>query len=120
MLLRARQDKINRNLSKAEQQRKEAQALKEKREHELATVGAQARQVVEEARRAGDKLMQKNYQTARAEGQKLIEKAKKEAEAERAQLRKELESELAGFASLSASKLLGREIGINNPKISKS
>jgi F-type H+-transporting ATPase subunit b len=105
-----RQNKIGLNLASAEQQRKEVQALKEKREHELAAVGAQARQIVEEARRTGDKLTQQSYQTARTQGQQIIEKAKKEAEAERAQLRKTLESELVSFAGLMAAKLLGREV----------
>ncbi|MBI3461122.1 F0F1 ATP synthase subunit B [Candidatus Acetothermia bacterium] len=119
-LMKQRQDKVGLSLAKAEQQRKEAQALKEQRQHELAVIGTQARQIVEEARRQGDQIMQQSYQQARAESQKIVEKAKAEAVAEKAQLRRELENEIGVFVSMSASKLLGREVTIKTPRISKS
>jgi F-type H+-transporting ATPase subunit b len=114
-IVRSRQDKIGLNLARAEQQRLEAKRLKEQREQQLAAVGAQARHLVEEARRQSDRIMQERYRTARAEGQQIIEKAKQEAETERAQLRKELERELTGFAAMSAAKLLGRDVEARSP-----
>jgi len=109
-VMEGRRARLAEQLKQAESRRHQAKELKAKREAELARARAEARELLEGARREGADLLRKERARALAEAHELIVQAEAVAAREREELEQELRAELEGLALAGAAKILGRDL----------
>lgn len=73
----------------------------------------QAGEIIAQAQKRGDDILEEAKDTAKAEGERLIEAARSEIEQERMQARDQLRQEVAALALVGAERILTREVDKN-------
>jgi F-type H+-transporting ATPase subunit b len=108
--LQAREHFIRDSLRQAKEDREAAQARLEEYDAKLATARAEARAIVEEARRDGDVLKRKLDEEARAESERTIARALREIGLAKDAAVQELYQASAALAAQLAERVIRREL----------
>jgi F-type H+-transporting ATPase subunit b len=88
----------------------EAERLRAQAEEELAAASTRARQVQENARMAGERMLEEHRKAARAEAERLLAQARQEAGLARARLRGELQRVAVEEMVAMAEDILAHEL----------
>lgn len=102
----AREEKIANDIDGAENARQEAETLAQKREVELSQAKAEAGQIVEEAKEAGNHKSEQIVAEARDEATRLKEKASQDIEQSKAEALSSVKEEVADLTILLAEKIM--------------
>ncbi|MFB6346392.1 MAG: F0F1 ATP synthase subunit B [bacterium] len=108
--LTSREEKIQDDLTTAEEEREKAEQLRKEREEELNEAHSEAREIVENSREKGEKERERIIEEAREDADSMVEEAEDEIERQRQQAFDEVEGEVGEMALNLAEKLLKREI----------
>ena len=107
-MLKKRQDKITSDRENAENDKKEAGALKAEYEAKLKDAHKEAEQILSDARKTAMHNETKIIDEAKAEAARIIERANVEAELEKQKV--EVKQQIVTVAAVMASKLVARSI----------
>ncbi len=110
-ILQERQEKVEDDLAKAEQLRKEAQELYEAYEQSLADARAEAQQVLREAQDAIAKHQSERHEAFTQDLNQRVQEAEQRIEAEKQEFLGNLQELAAEAAQSAALKLMGGKIG---------
>ena len=110
VLLKKRQDKITSDRENAENDKKEASALKAEYEAKLKDAHKEAEQILSDARKTAMHNETKIIDEAKAEAARIIERANVEAELEKQKVADEVKQQIVTVAAVMASKLVARSI----------
>lgn len=105
-----RADKIEQDISNAQQQREKAQELLAKQEALLAEARQDAQKVIENARSTAEKQSESIIQTAKEETEQFKTVARKELEREKEKAIEALRAEVGHISVLLAEKVIEKEI----------
>lgn len=108
--MQERQKKIADGLAAAERASHDLEAAKADAEVALKEARLEAADIVASATKRGDEIIAQKKGDAEVEGQRVLTQAQAQIEQEQASARETLRGELAGLATLGASKILNREI----------
>jgi F-type H+-transporting ATPase subunit b len=106
-LLDERRETIAQGLANAEKTRSELATAQSKAKEILAQAGAQANKVIEEARAAAASVSENERQKAIAEAQQILDKARQAGDAELARLKGELRKEFGRLVVAAAARSTG-------------
>ena len=109
-MLKKRQDKITSDRENAENDKKEAGALKAEYEAKLKDAHTEAEQILSDARKTAMHNETKIIDEAKAEAARIIERANVEAELEKQKVADEVKQQIVTVAAVMASKLVARSI----------
>lgn len=109
-MLKKRQDKITSDRENAENDKKEAGALKAEYEAKLKDAHKEAEQILSDARKTAMHNETKIIDEAKAEAARIIERANVEAELEKQKVADEVKQQIVTVAAVMASKLVARSI----------
>ena len=109
-MLKKRQDKITSDRENAENDKKEASALKAEYEAKLKDAHKEAEQILSDARKTAMHNETKIIDEAKAEAARIIERANVEAELEKQKVADEVKQQIVTVAAVMASKLVARMI----------
>lgn len=112
--LQAREKFIHESLEKARLEREAAEIRLREYEEKLASARSEATAIVDEARRDAEVVKRKIEADAKLEGDKMIERAKREIQIATDTATKELYTLSARLATDMASRVLGREISLED------
>ena len=108
--LSKREGKIKSDLERAEQAQKDAEALRQKYETQLAEAQQSIQGLIQEARSEGEKTRAHLLTTAKEESEKILQKGRAELSGEAERLKEELRSDVADLSVLIAEKILRRSV----------
>lgn len=108
--LENREEKIQDDLSSAEEQREKAEQLLNERKEQLSEARNEAREIIGDARDKAETLRDDIEGDARSKAESIIESAEKEIEAERQQALASVEGEVGNLAIDLAEEILQDEI----------
>lgn len=108
--LHERREKIAESLAAAEKGAQEREESEREAEKMLLDAKAQAADIVANAHKRGNEIIEESKDTARTEGERLVSGAKAEIEQERVSAREDLRKQIGGIAVQGASKILGSEV----------
>lgn len=101
-----RSNEIKDNLNKAEQERQEAQKLKEQYEEKLAGAKDEARQIINDARKREEEIIKEAKVDAKQEADDMIARARKEIEMEHKKAMESLKTEVSDLTVQITGKVL--------------
>ena len=101
-----REQRISDAIKSAEQARTESEKVLAEHRQKLAVAEEEARQIVAEAREAGEKVRQETVAQAREEAQRTIDQARTSIESEKRAAIAQLRGEMADLAVQAASALI--------------
>ncbi|MBT1247244.1 MULTISPECIES: F0F1 ATP synthase subunit B [unclassified Thermosipho (in: thermotogales)] len=101
-----RKEKIEGEIKKAEQLRKEAEKLKLQSQEELRKLRENADSIINKAKEEAEKIVQNAKKKAEIEGEKIITAAREEIKREREEMLKEVEQKVGEIAVVLAMKIL--------------
>ena len=101
-----REQRISDAINSAEQARTESEKVLAEHRQKLAAAEEEARQIVAEAREAGEKVRQETVAQAREEAQRAIDQARTSIESEKRAAIAQLRGEMADLAVQAASALI--------------
>jgi F-type H+-transporting ATPase subunit b len=102
----ARKEKIEGEIAKAEQLRKEAEELKNEATEELRKIRSEADSIIKKAKDEAENIISDAKKKAEDEASKIIAAAKDEIERQRAEMIKEVEQRVGEIAVALAMKVL--------------
>jgi F-type H+-transporting ATPase subunit b len=105
-----RTDRIQGNIQRAEQARKEARELLERHRRQLDEARDEARRILDEARQTAEQLRRDIHAQAQEESNRIIEGARREIRAERDRAARELRREMGVLAVRVAERVVGQEL----------
>lgn len=105
-----REEKIQDDLTTAEEEREKAEQLRKEREEELNEAHADAREIVENSRQKGEEVREEIIEEAEEEAESKLQNAEKQIESKRKEAFESVEGEVGEMALSLAEKLLKREI----------
>jgi len=108
--IQSREEKIQDDLSQAEEQREKAEHLLNERKEELNKAHEEAREIIEDARSKAEKVGDEIEQEAQQKADSMIESAEREIEAERKKAMGSVESEIGNLAIDLAEKILREDL----------
>ncbi len=108
--LEQRESTIRNELEQAQRERQEAQALNERWKAEMANAQDQVRQMLDEARRNGQRAAEEMLNKAKADAQAERERGRREIALATDQALQQIAAQTANLATLAASKVLRREL----------
>lgn len=108
--LQNREEKIQNDLTTAEEEREKAEELRQKRQNELNEAHAEAQEIVENGREKGEEERERIIEEARDEADSMINEAENKIERERREAFEEVESEVGDLALTLTEKLLREEL----------
>ena len=108
--LEHRERAIHSALQEAQQAREEAARLRAQLEEQMRHANEQSRQILDEARRAGERTTAEMIAKAHKEIQAEHERLQREMNLAYAQARRELQTQAADLATLVASKVIRRQM----------
>lgn len=108
--IRSREEKIQDDLSSAEEQREKAERLLNERKEELDEAHDEAREIIEDARSKAEQLGDEIEQEARQKADSMVESAEQTIEAERKQALQSVRGEVGNLAINLAEKILRKDI----------
>jgi F-type H+-transporting ATPase subunit b len=109
-LLEERRQKIQGELERAEQSKREADAVLEDYRQQLASAREDANRIIEEARKTSDQLRRDLMAKAEQESQQTLVRAQEEIRAERDRVFQELRAQVAEIAVDLAGRVVGEEL----------
>ncbi|ANQ53404.1 F0F1 ATP synthase subunit B [Thermosipho sp. 1070] len=101
-----RKEKIEGEIKKAEQLRKEAEELKLQSQEELRKLRENADSIINKAKEEAEKIVQDAKKKAEFEGEKIITAAREEIKREKEEMLKEVEQKVGEVAVVLAMKIL--------------
>lgn len=104
--LEERRQKIQVAIDQARAEREEARRLLEERKQELEEASREVRDLIEEGRKAGERLRKEILEEAREEQGKMMARARREMDRERKKLRQEVRREAVEVSIAAAERLL--------------
>lgn len=107
----AREARLSAQVKEAEQQRAEAQNMKEQRASELRQVNLQARQTLEQARHEAANERARIRLEAQNQAQDIVLAAQRQAQTQLEPIRQELERQIEQLAQVAAARVKGRRTG---------
>ena len=108
-----RETRISEGLAAAERGKRDLE-LAEKRSAELVREGKdKAQELITQAERRANAIVEDSKTTARGEADKIIELARSQVEQERNEAREELRQQVAALAVAGAAQILQREVDVN-------
>lgn len=108
--LNNRESKIKSDLERAEKAQKDAEALRQSFEVQMADAQKTIQNMMAQAKADGEKTRAQLLSTARDEAEKIVEKGRKDLVGETDRLKDDLRNEVSGLAVLMAEKVLARSI----------
>jgi F-type H+-transporting ATPase subunit b len=108
--LETRRQKIQGDLEKAEQSKKEAEKLLEDYRTQLSGAREEANRVIDEARKTAEKLRRDMEAKAEKEYQAIVGRAQQEIRAERDRVFEELKAQVGELSVAIAGKVVGRSL----------
>jgi F-type H+-transporting ATPase subunit b len=108
--LEQRENTIRTELEQAQTERKEAQALHERWESEMAKAQDQVRGMLDEARRSSQRAAEEVLNKAKADAQAERERGRREIELARDQALQQIAAQTANLAALVSSKVIRRQL----------
>lgn len=105
-----REEKIQEDLSTAEEQREKAEHLLNERKEELNEAHDEAREIIEDARDKAEQVGDEIEQEARDKADSMVESAEQKIEAERKQALESVQGEVGNLAIDLAEKILREDI----------
>ncbi|UQS83845.1 F0F1 ATP synthase subunit B [Bombilactobacillus thymidiniphilus] len=115
-MMNQRADKITGDLDYADQERKKASDLKQKREEALNNSQAEAVQIVANAKEAGNQQRDSIVSKAHDQAQDIQKKAREDAKQAKADAMKSVQNDVAELSLNIASKVIGRELSSEDQK----
>ncbi|MBE6020811.1 MAG: F0F1 ATP synthase subunit B [Clostridiales bacterium] len=109
-MLEKRKNTIANDLSTAENQRVEAEALRADYEKKIKEIRIEADAILKEARNKADERAKEIIQEARDKSDDIIEKAQVEIERNQRNAYNELKDEVAAMAIMAAEKIIGEKM----------
>lgn len=108
--LEAREEAIRKTIDDAERLQSEAKTLLEQHEAKLAEARAEGNRILDEARRAGDRLKGDVMDKARTEAEQVMARAHRQLELETDQALETIRNEAASLAVKAAEKVIQRSL----------
>lgn len=108
--LEERRARIQGAIDEAQQQREEARKLLEEQKEELAEARREAQAIVEEGRKAGERLRKEILEEAREQQEEMMERARVELKREHRKLREEVRQEAIEVSIAAAERLLRERV----------
>jgi F-type H+-transporting ATPase subunit b len=109
-VLEKRQQAIADNVAAAEEERKQAEALRQSYLADLQKAREEAQAIVQQATKAGEAQAQQIIEAARVEANRVKESALQEIEREKEKAVAELRDQVVTLSILVADKVIGRQI----------
>ncbi len=114
--LTAREEKIRTALREAEEAQQEARKLLEENKLQLARAEEQSQRVMKEGRDMAERLKGEILEKANSTSEHMIEQAREEIRRERDAALGQLRAEVADLAVLAASKIIDRNLDVQQHK----
>jgi F-type H+-transporting ATPase subunit b len=114
--LKAREDKIRRDIEEAEAARKRAEAALAQYNQQLATAEEQVREILAKAAADAERIGTSMRMKAQQEAEEIKEKAQRDIETARAQAVREFHAEAATLATAVAEKILRRNLNVEDQR----
>lgn len=111
--LKARQDRIEKDINEAKKSKEDAINLKRDYEIKIEKAKDEAKEIIESARKRGEDLREEIVKEAKEEANRLLEKARLEIEREKAKAKDDLKKEISSIALMVASKIIDKELDKN-------
>jgi len=102
----ARKDKVEEEIKKAEDLRREAEEIKKIANEELRSVRERAEEIINKSKEEAEKIINDAKQRAESEANKILISAKEQIERERAEMISEVERKAGEVAVVLAMKIL--------------
>ena len=115
-MMEKRTQTIQDSFDEAEAKKAEADRLKEQYEAEISTANAEAKRIIQASREKANQEYYKRLEELEDEKAKMIKEATAEFELERQNSIREAQQEIATMAVLAASRIIGKNIDINDNK----
>ena len=115
-MMEKRTQTIQDSFDEAEAKKAEADRLKEQYEAEISTANAEAKRIIQAAREKANLDYYKRLEELEDEKAKMVKEATAEIELERQNSIREAQQEIATMAVLAASRIIGKNIDINDNK----
>lgn len=112
-----RERSIKDAISNADQNKTEAQKLKQQYEVQLQNSRIEADDILKEARDRANREYEKVVAEARSEAQNILEKARETTEHERMEMLKEVRNQVASLALAAASKVLENNMDTESNRV---
>lgn len=109
-VLEKRQQSIADNVAAAEEERKQAEVLRQGYLAEMQKAKEEAQAIIQQATKAGEAMGQQIIEAARNEANRVKEAALQEIEREKDKAVLELRNEVVSLSILAANKIIGRQI----------
>lgn len=109
-MLESRKEKIAGDIAAAEEDKKDAAAVKAQYEAKLKNVEKEAEEILSEARKKGLKNEARIVEEAREEAARIIQRANEEAALEKKRVLDEMKQEMITIASMMAGKVVAASI----------
>ncbi|MHB8155834.1 MAG: F0F1 ATP synthase subunit B [Desulfocucumaceae bacterium] len=109
-VLEQRQANIANNVAAAEEERKQAEALRQSYLADMQKAKEEAQAIIKQATRAGEAQGQQLLEAARAEANRIKESALQEIEREKEKAVAELRDQVVSLSILVADKIIGKQI----------
>ncbi len=109
-----RREQIASHMSAAREAEEHAAKLAEEREQQLAAARMQSENILEDARRRTEEMIDEAKEQARREGVRIIDNARLQMEQERDRMIKELRRAYADIAVLGVERVLDREVKLED------
>jgi F-type H+-transporting ATPase subunit b len=109
-----RRELIASRMDKARRSEKEAEALASRRGDALRAAQEQARKLIEDATARGEALVAEAKEEARREAERIVAAGRRQTDQERDEMIAELRREYAQIAVMGASRVLEREINVDD------
>jgi F-type H+-transporting ATPase subunit b len=109
-ILEQRQNAIAGNVAAAEEERKQAEALRQSYLADMQKAKEEAQAIIQQATKAGEAQAQQILEAARAESNRVKENALHEIEREKEKAVAELRDQVVSLSILVADKIIGKQI----------
>lgn len=115
-LLNKRQDYIMKNVEDSEKNNLKSQVALRDYELKLKEAKKEANEIVDQAKKRSDDIVNKSVSDAKEESRKIMEKADKELANKKSMAMDEMKGDMVNIAILAAEKLIGENISTKKDK----
>ncbi len=115
-LLNKRQDYIMKNVEDSEKNNLKSQVALRDYELKLKETKKEANEIVDQAKKRADDIVNKSVSDAKEESRKIMEKADKELANKKSMAMDEMKGDMVNIAILAAEKLIGENISTKKDK----
>ncbi|MFR7871201.1 MAG: F0F1 ATP synthase subunit B [Fenollaria timonensis] len=115
-LLKKRQDYVMKNIEDSEKNNLKSQVALRDYELKLKEAKTEANDIVDQAKKRADDIVNKSVNDAKEESRKIMEKADKELANKKSMAMDEMKGDMVNIAILAAEKLIGENISTKKDK----